>query len=904
MSTAFSERLRAGRLALGLTQAALAEQAGCSAEMLRKFEAGAKRPSLAVAERLAERIGLAEQERAAFLAAAGGGRPAAIPGPASPAMPWFPRTKLQPPRQRGDLLNRRRLLDPLRAAVARSRVILVAAPAGAGKTTLLASLIEGRLSPALSMAWVALDSDDNDLARLLSVLLAAFGQLAPVASTAAADLAVALGAQDGDRTAQVRHAVAVLINALLEAPPTPGLLVLDDLHVLSEPAVFTALEYLIDQLPAHLTLAIATRHDPPLPLARLRARRELLEIRLPELRFTAAETADLLRDCFELPLSPIEVGDLHRRTEGWAAGLSLLAASVVTLETPAERTSFLAQLTQTDRYLFEYLAEEVLDRQDPFVRTFLLETAVLAELTPQACQLLTGRDDAPQVLDELYRRNLFLVKLVADPVMGADQATYRYHDLFRAFLLERLRRGAPEWLRGLHRRAAGASSDRVRAIEHLLMAELWEDAAAGAEAIGEELLARGAHHTLQGLIEGLPEPTRAARPRLRYLLGACALMRWEHRVAAGLLDGAAADFGQAGDMMGQSETLVLLASVLSQEGALQQAAAVTERALLLPLTPARRVQLLAGRAWQQLAKGAWPQAVADLDEALAIAERANEALALRAFAGALTGALIGLPGALARVERLGKLAAGRTRPEERSLLAAVRAMQAWGAIWQDRWEAAIAEAQGGLDLCADSDVYSTTHSELLLVQAVSLALSGAHGQSDASFEALEDTLLHQAAQLPAGRMAIHHQVARVRWLQGRGEELRAIHRLMVERTGTAATRLDSALVREVGALVQLAADNPGGAARELRSVAEDQTRVALAPTLGDPRLHLAYAQLLAGNGAEALATAGPAIAVIRREGAPGRLRWQGLAVIRPVLELCAAGGPHAEYAAAALARLA
>lgn len=912
MSKGFSERLRAGRLALGLTQAALAAEVGCSAEMLRKFEAGAKRPSPAVAERLADRLGLEGAERQAFLDASSGGRAnsAAMgqPPAPTPTQPWFPRSKLQPPRPRGDLLARRRLLEPLRAALQRIPVILISAPAGAGKTTLLASLLAGpppeqagaehggrATAPSPRVAWVSLDEDDNDVARLLAVLLAAIDQLAPGASAAADSLTQALAAPEANRTAQVRRAVSALINAALEAPPAAGLLVLDDLHVLSEPAALAALEYLIEQLPAHLTLAIATRHDPPLPLPRLRARRELLELRLPELRFTAAETADLLTDCLDLPLSPDDVSELHRRTEGWAAGLSLLAASLAPLESPAERARFVAQLAHTDRYLFDYLAEEVLDRQDPFVRSFLLETAVLAELTPAGCQQLTGRADAPEILDELYRRNLFLVQLQAGP--GAGQATYRYHDLFRAFLLERLRRGAPEWLRELHRRAASAAGDQLRAIEHLLQAELWEEAIAGIMAISEGLLAGGAHQTLRHLIEALPLPHLAAHPRLRHLLGVCAWLRREHGVAVGLLETAAADLGRAGDVIGQGEALVFLAAALADEGELSRAAAVTERALALPLAAARRAQLLVGRAGQSLLAGALPQAASDLDESLGIVERTGDAGAAQALAAAMSGALVALPGALVRVERLSKLAAGRTGANERGLRAAAAAMRAWVALWLDRWDDAAAEARSAAELGADLVSFEATGAELELMLAVRAALAGEPELADAAFARLA------GRDSGAGRLTLLHQKGRVRWLQGRHDELRAAYQQMVAALPAGERRGDAALCQEIGGLLRLADGDAGGAIVALRPLADDQARLALAPTLGDPRLHLAYAYLQAGQPEEAHAAAGRALAAIRREGMPGRLRWQGPAVAAPVLRLCAEGGPHAEFAAEMLVRL-
>jgi predicted ATPase/transcriptional regulator with XRE-family HTH domain len=389
------------------------------------------------------------QEMAAALLdmSAGAGAQVAL-APRATAREWA-RSKLQPPRSRTDLLLRERLLSRIRARLPDTRLILASAPAGAGKTTLLASVV-GALG--LPFAWATLDADDNDPERFLQVLLAALSQLAPPEGRPAGAAPFAERAQG---------ALDAALDAFAAGGAPRSLLVLDDLHALGEPAVFGLLAHLIEHLPPNLVLALATRHEPPLNLTRLRARRELLDLGAGDLRFTLDETTGLLNERLALNLGAEELATLHQRTEGWAAGLSLLAASLDTIDAPDERTRFLAHLAGTERYLFDYLADEVLNRQDPFARAFLLETSVLPELTPQACQALTGRLDAAAVLDDLYRRNLFLVRLTdggrrSDDSLGAavETATYRYHDLFRVFLRERLRRDAPEWFQQLRARAA------------------------------------------------------------------------------------------------------------------------------------------------------------------------------------------------------------------------------------------------------------------------------------------------------------------------------------------------------------------------------------------------------------------------------------------------------------------
>jgi LuxR family maltose regulon positive regulatory protein len=584
--------------------------------------------------------------------------------------------------------------------------------------------------------------------------------------------------------------------------------------------------------------------------------------------------------------------------------LSLLATSLAPLDSPDQRARFLAHVTQTDRYLFDYLAEEVLDQQDPFTRSFLLETAILPELIPHICEALTGRADTPIILDQLYRRNLFLVKIQADTPLGNDQAAYRYHDLFRAFLLERLRREAPEWLQALHRRAAACVGDPLRAIDHLCHAELWDTAADQIEAIAESLLAQGAHHTLQTLIDALPEATRVARPRLRYLLGICIWQHWDSRAAAELLVGAANDFARLGDTISQGNALVFLSTALGHAGELGRARDAAEQALLLPLAPVRRVQLLAGRSWQNLVGGEWPQAAADLDEALAIVERTRDAQACTALMVALKGSLMSLPGAIARIARLSRLITALVPQQQRELHAATAVMRAWAAIWLDDWATADAERQIAINSLLPSDTFSNIHAEIHMQQPVCAAILGHLRQADDAIVRLLADLEPQGGLLRTGRLiSFLHMIARVRWLQGRDADLHAIYGRMRDALLSSVWLSDAPLCREIGALVHLVEGRHEAAITDLGIVAEDQTRLMVAPILGDPRLYLAHAYLQAGHPDRAADVARPALTAIRRENAPGRLRWQGPMIVIPILHLFVEDASLAAFATAALARL-
>ena len=346
---------------------------------------------------------------------------------------WLAQTKLAPPEPRPDALARPRLLAPLQQAIAARPLTLVSAPAGSGKTTLLAALVASL--PEQRFAWLSLDEHDDDPLLFLRGVSAALQRAGHPA----------LAAPEGGAPEQLRAWLRGLVNTLHAAGAAPVVLVLDDLHWVSAPAVFALLDELLDHMPARLRLLFATRHDPPLNLARLRVRRQLAELRLHDLRFTGGEADALLNATLGLGVAPAQLDQLLHRTEGWAAGVSLLASSLEQIATPGERAAFLAHVQRTDRAIFEFLAEEVLNRQNPFVRMFLLETAVLPTLTPALCRAVSGRDDAEDVLDDLYRRNLFLAEVGAQHGPADDDGddappVYRYHDLFRDFLRQRLRR--------------------------------------------------------------------------------------------------------------------------------------------------------------------------------------------------------------------------------------------------------------------------------------------------------------------------------------------------------------------------------------------------------------------------------------------------------------------------------
>jgi LuxR family maltose regulon positive regulatory protein len=397
-------------------------------------------------------------------------------------------TKLRVPPRRLALVPR----DALVALVAGSphtRLTLLSAPAGSGKTTLLTlwyiSATEDR-----PFAWLSLDAADNDPVRFWSGVIAALRTIVPGAGEAAE---AALLSPGSDLVAVV---VPLLVNDLA-GRDAPSVLVLDDLHEVVDARVHASLSALLDLAPATLQLAIATRSDPDLPLNRLRARDQMVELRGGHLRFSDAEAAAFLNGGLGLDLSSEEVTQIQRRTEGWAAGLQLAG---LTLRGRTERAAFLASFAGDDRHIVDYLSGEVLDGITPKLRGFLVRTSILDRLCPDLCDVVTGESGSAERLAELERRNLFTVAL------DDRRWWYRYHPLFAELLRRELQRHAAASVPGLHRRAAAWWAGQGAVAEAVGHAIAGDDLATATELVAvhwSEFFNRGWLTTVAGWLRAL-----------------------------------------------------------------------------------------------------------------------------------------------------------------------------------------------------------------------------------------------------------------------------------------------------------------------------------------------------------------------------------------------------------------
>ncbi|MBN1812574.1 MAG: tetratricopeptide repeat protein [Anaerolineae bacterium] len=474
-------------------------------------------------------------------------------------------TKLYVPSPRPNLVPRAHLIKRLDDGLCqRHKLTLVSAPAGFGKTTLVSAWAVSYGSP---VAWLSLDEGDNDLARFLTYLAAALRM---------AGVEIEGGISDAEAF------LTTLVNQV-SLVPEPFLLVLDDYHLVTAQPVHDALAFFLDHMPGSVHLVIATRADPPLPVARLRARGQLTELRLSDLRFTSDEAAQFLGQVMGLELSTDDITALASRTEGWVAGLQMAALS---LQGKDDVSQFVAAFTGSNRYILDYLLEEVLRREPEYVQTFLLQTSILDRLCGSLCEVVIGDwrleiDSAKSpisslqsqaVLEHLESSNLFILPL------DNERHWYRYHRLFADLLRQRLLQVYPDLVPVLHRRASEWFEQNgltAEAIDHVLAAEDFERAASLIDRNAEATLMRGEAATFLRWTDLLPGELVRARPSLCVLYAWMLLMRGQPlQVIESLLQDA-----DVGDEIAAGRAAALRGLIAAFHDQMDRAAELSRRAL-------------------------------------------------------------------------------------------------------------------------------------------------------------------------------------------------------------------------------------------------------------------------------------------------------------------------------------
>jgi LuxR family maltose regulon positive regulatory protein len=406
-------------------------------------------------------------------------------------------TKLRIPPQTQHVVRRPRLLDALREAVPRHKITLIAAPAGYGKTTLLSQWAHESDIPT---AWLSLEPEDNDLERFFRYLLAAWEEAQPGVTESTVGLLL------GGMMPDMQAVLEAFVNA---ASNTPGhsAFVLDDYHLIEDESIHKSLAFLLDHLPPRVHFVLAARAEPPLPLARYRARRELAELHVDDLQFREDEAADFLNDAMGLDVPRAEAAALQERLEGWVAGLQMVALTLRRGLTTASGPA----VSGRHRFIADYLSENVLADLPEGLRQFLLRTSILDRLSGPLCDAVTGETGTQEVLEGLERENLFVVPL--------DDARewFRYHVLFADFLREQLLRRHPDEVPGLHSRAARWYLEHDLPDQALHHAVAGDDAETGTQVLEQYTILKvntGEFGTLKRWLESIPERWNADYPMI------------------------------------------------------------------------------------------------------------------------------------------------------------------------------------------------------------------------------------------------------------------------------------------------------------------------------------------------------------------------------------------------------
>jgi LuxR family transcriptional regulator, maltose regulon positive regulatory protein len=425
----------------------------------------------------------------------------------------FLETKFHIPAWRSTGVSRPRLVEQLQTGLQEGRrLTLVSAPAGYGKSTLVTEWIHRLPDSAVRVAWLSLDESDNDPARFLGYLLSAFARIDPNLGQRASSML---------EMRQLPSATAFLDELLneLSTLETQTLLVLDDYHLITYPAIHEALAYFLENQPQQIHLVITTRADPPLPVARLRARAEMTEIRVHHLRFTLDETRQFFNQAMHLEIEPEWIDALEARTEGWAAGLQLAALALQNLP---NQHDFIQTFRGSHRYILDYLAEEVMRQLGEDIYHFLLQTASLERFNASLCEAITGRSDSQAILVQLEQANLFLIPL------DHERNWYRFHHLFGDYLQNGL---GQEQLTQLHARAAIWYEENHLPLEAVRSALASKNIEFAADMIqraiqDSSIWSGGSITTLASWVDALPSQSLLSRPvlslqaaRVMYLMG-------------------------------------------------------------------------------------------------------------------------------------------------------------------------------------------------------------------------------------------------------------------------------------------------------------------------------------------------------------------------------------------------
>jgi LuxR family transcriptional regulator, maltose regulon positive regulatory protein len=791
----------------------------------------------------------------------------------------FPFTKFVAP-QLDERVAVDAIVERLRRAVADHPLTVVVAPAGSGKSTGLAAWARQATDP---VAWVRVDAGDDAPTALAAALLAGVRR---TVGGFGARLESVLGAHETASSAH--HLVTSVVNDLGELDRLT--IILDDLHELRDGACLALLDAVVDHLPPPVRLVVASRTAPTLSLARRRVRGELAEIGLDDLRLDAETIREIV--CRESDDDRV-VAAVTETSQGWAAAVRLAVARLHGGRTPAPGAVADHLLVEVQPELWRFLAEEVLDAQPRELREFLLDTAVLDELTPSACAAVSGRADAADVLDELDRRNLFV-----DRFVGESGMAWRYHDLFAAFLRGRLDadRGQ-EAVRDLHLRAAGALSP-TRAVPHLLAAGEHDRVAEIAVATALEDFDGGALSLVLPWVEALPDEVIERYPRLALLLAWPDEMAGRPTELLARLEPLHSRLLAAGKEVAAAEIGLEIAVAHLIRGDVDAVGPLLEAALHHPLDDWVRVGALIIQTHWCRDGGDWLGASTSLDAAFELALGEADPVLVQLLASGLSSShLFAQQGPTWVTERAQRLVALLEPGGGGLALAGLRPLLAGAALLRLDLETAAAELRRCLTTSREVGGLAWTHQEAEVLQLTLLLAAGDHaavrGIVDAAFARMETSPIDASM-----RHAYAHARLRSAWLRG--------DRRAIERTGACLTgddRPQEAIVRSVAGAMAARLEGRGldEALASLGEAEEAQRELRAWFGVGLPGLERAAIIHEQGRTHHALEAVEPVLATAAELG-PGLLLAEASSHT-PLLRWCVREGLHAETVGPVLAAL-
>jgi LuxR family maltose regulon positive regulatory protein len=780
-------------------------------------------------------------------------------------------TKFRAPRLKRDIVVRPALLEALAEAIDSHPVTLVCAAGGAGKTILLAQLAASNVRN-FRVLWVTVEGDDDDPCRFFASLVRAVEPLELSWEVAPRALLESVASSK----AHMRAALAALVNALCTTQLPRVVLILDDLHRIDKPEVFELLDSLIERLPDHVAVVLGSRVEPPLSLARWRAYGELATFDAKALGFTEADAVALSLARFGRALDRNVLNEALKRSHGWAAGLSLLLDSRARHPEGADQ----AYRIESDRHLFNYLAQEVLEELPEALQDFALRCSILLELNPILCAALTGRGDAREVLESLYRRNLFLTALdELEPVL-------RFHDLFREFLEAELTRRNPQLKRELHERAAAAEKIDSRAIYHLLKAERWGEAMERMLMVGEERLAHGGIATVERWIASLPEDARRRHAGIAYLSGTCAWFRWDWPKAKRELTIAADRLTASEHNARRVRAIFHLADALNSTGERAAAMQRIEQAAALPLDPLGEAELALQRSWCIAPEGN-PAAVArHMQDFVAQVER-HPGIICRETADRVHCMLIGIPGVVDAFERF-HAAFERVRAESRAHWhISALLVGGWAHLWRGRRAQAISAVEQAQQLQHQFGAVRLVRERLGQLQVLTnVALRNfplAVSVTRSHIEKMQTTQMaaHSAMWLRPYRFGL----ARAYWAQGDGDAFRELVPYLTVPPAPGEWPFVQMTVSIAAAQAAVLDGDWAQAERHFREALETHDRLRLPIIHADARIGLAHVLLEQGRKGEAWQAFEPAYTEVIGERAIGLLLLESPEIVDRLLDI-------------------